>query len=477
MDERRKILRVILAATLAFALILSLALALAAAAAKARPARIEKALESGDTQRAEKLIARLAAGEEKTAYENRCRFLEAAALLESGEYREAAALYAALGGYEGAEEGCREALYRLAEQELAAGDFDAAQRRFDALGSYRDAPALAERAQLEKAGALAAEGQIYDAFLLLCKLGGEGEAHERALALAEQICGRRDLEAALAVAQDLSSEELARRESLKTRRESLPRGVVDVGFYHTVALRNDGTVLACGDNGFGQCEVGSWRGVTAVCAGAYHTAALFADGTVAAVGRGEEGQCDTQGWRDIVAITAGDYATFGLRADGSVVCCGFNDYDMLANWPRVTAISGGSYALAALRENGEALLTHESARSDALEGLVGIAVNTGYAVGLKADGTAVCAAAELSAWHDLVAVSASSNCILGLDAQGAVYAHFFRSGAGEDFRAPSDVVAMAAGGTHCVFVRSDGTLAAWGENGRGECAVEGWDLF
>ncbi|MBR0207509.1 MAG: hypothetical protein IJQ43_01270 [Oscillospiraceae bacterium] len=473
MSEKRKLRRVILAATLVFALTLALILGLAAAAEKGRGARIEAALEKGDTQRAEKLIARLDEGEEKTAYENRCRFLEAESLLESGEYRRAASLFAALGGYEGAEEGGREALYRLAAQELAAGEFDTAQRRFEALGLYRDAAAMARRAQLEKAKALVAEGQIYDAFLLLYRLG---EA-DGALALAEQICGRRDLDAAFAVAQNLSSEELARRAELKERREALPRGIVDVGFFHTVALKSDGTVLACGDDSYGQCRVEKWRGVKAVCAGAYHTVALFADGTVAAVGRSDEGQCDTQEWRDVVAITAADYATFGLRSDGSIVCCGYNDYYMLEDWPKVTMISGGSYALAALRTDGEALITHESARSDELSGLVAVAVNTGYAVGLREDGSVVCAAAELSAWRDIVAVSASSNLILGLDARGSVHAHFFRAGAGADFTAPDDVAAMAAGGTHCVFVRSDGTLAAWGENSRGECGVAGWDLF
>ena len=473
MSEKRKLLRVILAATLVFALTLALVLFLSAAAEKGRGARIEAALEKGDARRAERLIARMAEGEEKTAYENRLRFLEAGMLLESGEYRRAASLFAALGGYEGAEEGYREALYRLAAQELSAGEFDAAQRRFEALGNYRDAAEMARRAQSDKADALAAQGRIYDAFLLLYKLGEK----DRALALAEQICGRRDLDAALAVAQNLSSEELSRRAALKERRESLPCGIVDVGFFHTVALKSDGTVLACGDNSYGQCDVKDWRGVKAVCAGAYHTVALFEDGTVAAIGRGDEGQCDTSRWRDIVAITAADYATFGLRSDGTLVACGYNDYYMLADWPKLTYISGGSYALAALRADGEALITHESARSDELTGLVDIAVNTGYAVGLREDGRAVCAAADLSAWRDIVAVSASSNLILGLDTQGRVHAHFFRAGAGADFTAPDDVAAMAAGGTHCVFVRSDGTVAAWGENSRGECRVGGWDLF
>ena len=477
MEERRKLFGVILVTTVAFALLLAGLLGLSAAVKKSLPGRIEAALDKGDTQRAEKLIARLDAGREREAYENRCRFGEASALLESGEFREAAAHFAALGGYEGAEEGYREALYRLASQELAAGEYDSAQRRFESLGAYRDAPALALRAQIGKADALAAEGKLYDAFLLLYRLGDADGAREHALALAERICGRADLEAALGVAQNLSSEELARREELQKRREALPRGIVGVGFYHTVALRSDGTVLACGDDSFGQCQTQPWRGVKAVCAGAYHTAALLGDGRVVAVGRNDEGQCETKEWRDIVAVTAADYATFGLKKDGSVVCCGFNDYYMLADWPRVTRICGGSYLLAALRENGEALISHESARSDELKELVDVAVNTGYAAGLRADGSVVCTAADLSAWRDVVAVAASANAVLGLDAHGTVLAHFFRPGAGEGFTAPPDTAAMAAGGTHCVFVRSDGTLAAWGENGHGECAVAGWDLF
>ena len=477
MEEKKRILLTITISTLVFALALALIFGLSAAAAKRLPGRVEEALETGDAARAEQLIARLPDGEEKTTYEKRLRFMEAETLHESGEYRGAAALFAALGDYDGAEEGYREAIYLLAGQELSAGEFDAAQRRFEALGSYRDAAAQALRAQLEKADSLAAQGQVYDAFLLLYRLRDESEARERALRLAVQICGRRDLEAALAVAQNLSSEELARRAELKARREAMPKSVVDVGFYHTVALKSDGTVLACGDDSFGQCGVEKWQRVKAVCAGAYHTVALFADGTVAAVGRNDEGQCETGQWRDIVAITAADYATFGLKADGSVVSCGFNAYPTLENWPKVTMISGGSYALAALRENGDALFTHESARSDELRGLVDAAVNTGYAVGLREDGTAVCTAAALSDWRDLIAVSASANAVFGLDAHGVVHARFFLAGAGEDFSAPGDVAAMAAGGTHCVFVRSDGTLAAWGENGHGECEVADWDLF
>ena len=75
MDERRKLLSVILIATLVFALALGAVLTASALVKSGRAERIEAALERGDTNKAEKLIARLEDGEEKTAYENRCRML------------------------------------------------------------------------------------------------------------------------------------------------------------------------------------------------------------------------------------------------------------------------------------------------------------------------------------------------------------------------------------------------------------------
>ena len=33
------------------------------------------------------------------------------------------------------------------------------------------------------------------------------------------------------------------------------------GHRHTVGLKSDGTVTAVGDNEYGQCDVGDWRGI------------------------------------------------------------------------------------------------------------------------------------------------------------------------------------------------------------------------
>ena len=477
MNERKTVLQTILIATIAFALALGAALCFAAAAENSRPARIEKALERGDVARAAALSEKLRDEELRNAYMLRCRRAAADEALAAENWDEAAALFAALGDYDGAAEGYAAARYGAASAALEAGVYDRAAELFDALGTYADAAEKARRARYENAVALAEAGRTAESFLLLYKLGDYADALERALSLAETLCGSRDLEAGYAAAHYLSPEEVSRRAALAEKREALPRGIVAVGFYHTAALKNDGTVLACGDDSFGQCQVSAWHSVKQICAGAYHTVGLLEDGTVIAAGRNDEGQCDVGDWRDIVAVTAADWATFGLKRDGTVVACGFNDYYMLDDWTKITAISGGSYALAALREGGDALLSHESARSEELHELVDIAVNTGYAVGLRADGSAVCAAAELSDWTDIIAAAASANAVLGLDAQGRVHAAFFRAGEEYDVSALRDIRAMAAGGTHYAFVTESGDVITLGENEHGECETGAWKLF
>ena len=56
------------------------------------------------------------------------------------------------------------------------------------------------------------------------------------------------------------------------------------GFFHTVGIRNDGTVVATAitteGSGSGQSDVSGWRGIVAVSAGGYHTVGLRSNGRV-----------------------------------------------------------------------------------------------------------------------------------------------------------------------------------------------------
>ncbi len=98
-------------------------------------------------------------------------------------------------------------------------------------------------------------------------------------------------------------------------------GVVAIaaGGYHTVALQQDGTVVAWGINSSGQTTVpAGLSGVVAIAAGVYHTVALKQDGTVVAWGGNCSGQTTVPaGLSGVVAIAAGWYHTVALKLDAS----------------------------------------------------------------------------------------------------------------------------------------------------------------
>ncbi|MCJ7791049.1 MAG: hypothetical protein MUP49_01315, partial [Dehalococcoidia bacterium] len=100
--------------------------------------------------------------------------------------------------------------------------------------------------------------------------------------------------------------------------------MVAAGWGHTVGLKSDGTVVAVGDNRYGQCNIGGWTGIIQVTAGSHHTVGIKADGTVVAVGYNHQGQCNVGGWTDIIKVAAGVYHTVGVKSDGTAVAVGAN---------------------------------------------------------------------------------------------------------------------------------------------------------
>ena len=58
-----------------------------------------------------------------------------------------------------------------------------------------------------------------------------------------------------------------------------------------------------------------------ICAGAYHTVYLRDDGTVAAFGKETDDRCDVEDWTDVIAISAESH-TVALRSDGTVYATG-----------------------------------------------------------------------------------------------------------------------------------------------------------
>jgi Regulator of chromosome condensation (RCC1) repeat/PASTA domain len=94
---------------------------------------------------------------------------------------------------------------------------------------------------------------------------------------------------------------------------------VAAGYYHSLALKSDGTVVVwgCGQvYDYGQCTVPSGlSGVTAVGGGYSHSLALKSDGTVVTWGCGnyDSGQCDVpSGLARVSAVAAGFYHSLAL---------------------------------------------------------------------------------------------------------------------------------------------------------------------
>ena len=89
---------------------------------------------------------------------------------------------------------------------------------------------------------------------------------------------------------------------------------IAAGGYHSLALRQDGSLVAWGWNDYGQCDVPEGNDFVAIAAGHWHSLALRADGSIAAWGR----RADAPVGKDFVAITAGSNHNLALKADGSV---------------------------------------------------------------------------------------------------------------------------------------------------------------
>ena len=100
--------------------------------------------------------------------------------------------------------------------------------------------------------------------------------------------------------------------------------------HHMALLREDGRVLALGNNADGQCEIPELEEdvtYTQVSTSGIHTVLLRSDGLAVACGANDDGQCDIprlEGGVVYTEVSAGGHHTLLLRSDGVVATCGFN---------------------------------------------------------------------------------------------------------------------------------------------------------
>jgi len=253
---------------------------------------------------------------------------------------------------------------------------------------------------------------------------------------------------------------------------------------HTVGLRADGTVVATGNNEYGQCNVSGWRNIIAISADRDHTVGLRADGTVVAVGDRSAGRCNVggwRGWRNIIAIASLCGHTVGLRTDGTVIVAGSNgDYGWfkgIGDLRDIVAIFTNYGTIFGLRVDGTVVSLGDPSFGirdvDGWRDIIAISIGNFHTVGLRADGTVVAtdgggySKCDVDGWRDIVAISANGCYIVGLRADGTVVGSYNVDG----WR---DIVAISGGDCHLVGLRADGTVVATGDNECGQCNVDGW---
>lgn len=239
-----------------------------------------------------------------------------------------------------------------------------------------------------------------------------------------------------------------------------PRRFVAIaaGWEHSVALRNDGTVLAWGSNSRGQLDVPeALTGVVQVAAGAKHCIALLSDGTVATWGRTVGGPVDQPaGLIDVIAVAAGQNKNLALKNDGTLVLWeqSFSTTEDLPNdWTDITAATLGGDTPIALRRDGRVLAREYAIGIEpataGLENVASLAASFSTAYALRRDGTVV-------TWGERFDPLAEFS---------------FANGQAVRFPDPSDVVAISGGWRHALAIRSVGKVIAWGDNSDGQASV------
>jgi alpha-tubulin suppressor-like RCC1 family protein len=260
---------------------------------------------------------------------------------------------------------------------------------------------------------------------------------------------------------------------------------------HSLALRNDGTIISWGNVIAPPKSVGD---VVAISAGGSATnqfgLALTTNGTVLGwndyTGYPYQGETPPADLTNVVAISAGGHHAMALKSDGSVLTWGYGSGPSQSIVPGLTnaiAISAGEYCNLTLRSNGTVSLWPGHNPPFLNDSSNVIAIAAGYAtyahqLWLKADGRVVLwndgATQQLPDITNAVAIAigedASTYHVLALRNDGTVYTY------GDNIYGQStvpsglsNVIAIAAGRYHSVALRSDGTVVCWGDNRSGQC--------
>lgn len=269
------------------------------------------------------------------------------------------------------------------------------------------------------------------------------------------------------------------------------------GNAHVVALHEDGTVSADGNDVEGCTAVSDWRGIKTVWAGKYHTVGLTEEGTVLCCGRDSVLKREITAWTGIRRIEAVDEYAVGVGYDGSIRLAGnlpFSREMMKYGWENPTELAVSATHTSALYANGCVKTTvivpasgkpgdGEVELTCGWRNVRSIAVGVGFTVGLCYGGRVLSVSSpgvercDTSEWRNVVSVGCGCQYAAGLTADGRVLiacTHPETAFGGESVPDTSlwrDVLAMKCGPYHLVALTHSGQVLSCGLDTDRQCSA------
>lgn len=224
---------------------------------------------------------------------------------------------------------------------------------------------------------------------------------------------------------------------------------IAVGIIHSLAIKEDGTVWAWGDNSWGQIGNGDRGG---------NVSSLKVLSPV-----------QVKGIRDVIAIAAGGSHSLAVKKDGTVWAWGGNLNGVLGNGKETFMESTKKHPEGEVIGNNDQTLP---VQVFGISDVVAVAANHSVSYALKKDGTIwgwgfvsrpnSTSPIQLEGWFDVISITTKYN-LLALKSDGTVWTYDSK-GVPSKIEGLINIKAIADSGGTSYAIDNDGTVWVWGIN-------------